>query len=329
MFIFTLVPLVCTDDDYLEDTDFADVLIFLANAAYWMYYGRQSAVTRSKAKENVEKFAEAYKKYFDNLAYTWKFHYFTSHMIKMLEVFGSAYNFDNVNLEKTIGVIKRTRTSTKNADEEVAINFLIRYHCHSLSQMEKFEPEIVKVLTKMNADKLASPRLGIFCLNDVSKNIPVPDSEANEVKNLLLGVEGSEITETILYVDRIQFGPVKISSSRFPHAHGVNDSFVQVNGEVLGRVKELYEFIVEGKKLYACCIQKYERLTTVLDSDGFRATFPDFGFPVVSTNELVYIYLRPGLFVQKVMSAQHVFHPRRSPQTLMFFSILPHEWICY
>lgn len=325
-FLLTDIVLLLLDSAVLENRTMYRMLVYLANAVYYLHYGKQSDAIRAKAQKYIVKFSRWYCKVYDEFGMIPKFHLF-QHFGEMLRLHGAACFWDSFNLERFLHVLGKSLTTTVNHMDQASMNFLTRHHCPDLQSKA--------IRTYTGSTKKVFKRLGYDVQNfALMKCVPldkrgrggkklsrtrVSDNYAKYFKRFLGNVH-SRIK--LWQVKKMKFRNLALTSRFFPHreAQRVRDCYVCLNEKHFGRIADMCE--VDGTDLHLLLLQIYKR-PVVVNRGGFQILFPVNNFPVEPTEKYMVFAMNDDLFVQKALWLEHV---RVGEKHYQFFALRPNEF---
>jgi len=335
-FLIHQVALLCSDEALLPSTMLYDCLIHLSNIVFYCHYGRLTEEIIERVEDEVAKFSEVFRTIFTEEFCTFKMH-MLQHFPDLLRLHGPAYYTDGFNLERFISQCKKLTTTNKMHMKQLARNFLLKFHNDHFKNMENFGPH-AKLAMKANGisdeffwsfeDKVLKKR------KDQSKPFMNPlFAYAREFTETLDFVQESpkqseDIFKSAVRVERMNRKSIALETADAYHQPGsrMNDSFIQVNGDIFGQVVEILHFPEEDK--FVCIMSVFEKISPV-DKDHARRNYPDNQFPfrIPSTPKYWGFLLEENTFILKaqvgVTSYTHCGFP------VQLFTVRPNEWFRY
>jgi hypothetical protein len=303
VFTTTQVALVCADPKVLPSRKMYSALVFLANAVYWLNYGKPSNQTRSKAKSNLIRFAADYLDVMGKKHTVPKYHY-TLHEADFLDEHGPVYLYDSFNLERFLHDLLKTITTKRLHEDQVVTNFLLKFFSTSLSETEMYGDEVIGFLEDLgiNCSKNFC-KLGSASLDKTKASEKVSQESLSLLCSFLDIPEDGRSKSRFQVVKRMKFRNLTLTSARFMHTGRVNDSYVQVDELCYGQIQEIVQ--VDDSDRFLVILHEY-RKEMMYDDTGFHVFYPDNQYPVLPTERYKVFELSDKTFVQKIFHAEHV-----------------------
>jgi hypothetical protein len=333
-FLLTRVGLLAARKDFTSD-QFYDMLVELADLTYWMNYGRVTKEVVEKVRLLGNSFAEKWKSTMTEEDFVWKWHALVSHFYRVMEAFGGAHQFDSFILEFLLGEMIRFSTSRRNVAVQVVMNMLSKFHSSFRKYKPYFGPTIREWLKRKGFDNMNAPRLSIHRITKMTGPPAVCDSEALEIVKSAEGMgplAQTVTTESVTRVLKIRFGAMCLTSADFVHRGKIRDYFVQVDGELFGKICDIFEIVdvhSTSDPKYVLNVQIYKPVENLKNSRQDEGVlFPVNQVPREPSDDFFAVLLRPNLFVQKAIEIDFPFF-RDSISTfrpLKLYCILPNEY---
>jgi hypothetical protein len=321
MFLMTQVALVLSDEEDLPDLDIYEILVYLANAMYYLHHGRQSAETLCLAEENLKMFAAKYTEKFSEMWCVWKFHVF-QHFAEFAKKHGPAYLWDSFMLEQFVGLIGRSITATRNQAQQAIKNFLTRLHSPAFTDMETVDSEVKTFVKTLGFGSEYYTKETSFPTT-FSKE-PFAHEDMRLIKTCLMqeGHLTEEESQSLTYrrVTRMRRRSQIFASVLFKNRGVVDETWVNI-GEIFGQIGEIC--FIEEVDLFLMLIDVHQK-KNVRDGNRVNRLFPVNQFPIVPTNSRKCFAIQEGLMIQKMLISQKAYkHGDVSPLTIA--AILPHD----
>ena len=328
MFLLAEVAVICTDQNVLPNELIRKSFVYLADATYWMHYGDPTEETKKKASESLERFHKTYFHCYGMTATIPKEHEH-QHFDMYLRWHGLAYCWDSFNLERAIGLLNKSVTTRVNHADQLVTNFLVRFHSRILNNLEEHDADAREYLTDLGYDSSFFVTLSTMCTFESPEPMPTHYVQCI-VEYLTSGREeffddvalNSTIERSVVQltrVSRLKFRNQILTSAAFVHSGNVNDSYVQVGGQIFGQMEELCE--VDKSGCFVMLVRKYQKIV-MPNPAGRPVELPHNQFPVRPTNDLVVFSLNDKLFVQKILLIDPYVYNGISYQ---FFAIRPND----
>jgi hypothetical protein len=154
-FLLIEVGLLCCDEDVIQDSEYYELWVLLANTVYLMYDGNLTDSKLADMKGYLESFSSKYKKVMGDWQCVIKFHLF-QHFARFIELHGPAFLWDAFGFERQLGMLKRDVTTTRHYLSQIGRNFLLRYFSDPFLKLARLEPRIEGFLKKLNVDHVNS-----------------------------------------------------------------------------------------------------------------------------------------------------------------------------
>ncbi len=305
LFLHTRVGLLAARDDFTTP-EFYEMLVQLADLAYWMNYGRMTEAIIKNVESLGNKFAETYKALMDPRHWVFKFHALFAHFHRIMGAFGSAIHYDSFPLEFFLGEMTRMASTRCNQMVQLVLNYLLKFHSNIDNYRPYFGQKTKNFLKSQGLDGMDAPRLAIYTITGTRKSDSgvCGEDELEELRGTdgLVQYAGEILQGNVRRVLKIRFGAQCLTSTKFGHRGQTNDSFVQIDGTHFGAIRCLYKLTVPSspEPLFACRLQLYEPVR--LDgTDGLPIRFPVNQCPRKATDRFRTFHLAPELFVQKAI----------------------------
>ena len=334
VFLLTRSGLLAAHPDFTGE-DFYNLIVDLADLTYLMNYGQLTVQLVEQAVRPIaERFGTKFIKLLGEKKGTLKLHILVSHFHQLLLKFGAVHHFDSFILEFVLGQMIRMSSSRVNQMGQTAVNtLLIRFHPNFEGYWAQFSEATKAWMKKMGYGH--APQLSIFKITDAPRKIQaVPCHEFQELmaESELRDTLGPLRATNVKRVTKIHFGAMCLTSSRFCHKGRVNDSFVQVDGEHVGRISELFEITspcADGPT-FVLKLLHYDQVELQNSSAGDHVRFPVNQRPCKPSRpeRFRYFVLTPKIFIQKAIVIMMKFS-RPDDNVLInvnFISILPNQY---
>ena len=326
----SMVTLVCfqnIQERFKNDESLYKVLVYLANAVYYLHYGVQSPSIQQKAKENIKLFSSEYRKYFGKEKCIPKYHWF-QHFLEFVLKHGAAFLFDSFLLERFLGFLKRTVKTSRNQQSHVIDHFLLSHHSPLLNNTERFDKltggsGARKQIRSMGFDLSYFTNLGSYSLKKLEGlEAQMPDEHVRLVREHL------KVTNRELFTDdmpferhsRIGFRNLTLTSKQFSHDGNVRDCYCVLNGNFPGQIADICNIF--GTDLFFIVVQEHKRIPFTT-TGGIVLLSPDNQFPVLETDRKVVYSLNDELFLQKVLLIKDF---EWGGKVANLFCVRPCEW---
>jgi hypothetical protein len=327
-FLMAEVAVVCSSPSVLPDRLLYKALVYLANAVYYLHYGKQSRGTQKLAHDNVALFSRWFVKSLGTSHCTHKFHVF-QHFPEFLPVHGGAFLFDSFNLERLLGLLKKNITTRVNHVNQGVTNFLLRFHSPLLRSTAQYSESGREFLDSLKLDTSFYLNLSTLCL-DVPKgqvNSTISPLHAQLFKDKLLKLfpenETIHAFAGLKRASRILHRNFILTSSLFQHTGQVNDSYCCVDERCVGQIVDICFTAEHGTCMIL--VQQYRRII-IKNFSGIPVLLPDNQFPVSvdpSTAQLKVFVLSDNLFIQKALLIDDV---EIHGKVFTFFALRPNDF---
>jgi len=291
-FLIHQVALLCSDEKLIQATKVYDCLLHLSNVVFYCHYGRLTEEIIEKVEEEIALFSEAFKSTFTEEYCTYKMH-MIQHFPDMLKKHGPAYYTDGFHLERFISTCKKLTTTNKVHMKQLARNFLLKFHNAHFKNIERYGRHAQMAL-KANGisdeffwsfqDKVLEQRknqrkkMTSSILKFIEDFLPSLDFAGQTSPK---GLE--EILRFAVRVEKMQRKSVILETNDAFHKKGsrVNDSLIQVHGDIFGQIHEILHFPHEDKFViimakFCKIFPHYKEPSGAL---GARILYPDNQFP--------------------------------------------------
>ena len=325
-----MVTLVCFKNIkqcYKNDDSLYKVLVYLANAVYYLHYGIQSHSIRKKAKKNIKLFSSEYRKCFGKEKCIPKYHWF-QHFLEFVLKHGAAFLFDSFVLERLLGILKKSAKTCRSQQKHIIEHFLLSHHSPLLNNTERFDKlpggsKTREQIRDMGFDLSYFTNLGCY-----SKNKPegiaakMPDEHMLLLQEHLKAIKHELCNDDVRFErhSRIGFRNMTLSSKEFPHNQNVRDCYCVLKGNFPGQIIDICN--ISGTDSFFVVMQEHKRvpLTT---TEGIVLLLPDNQFPVQETNKKLVFSLNDELFLQKVLLVKDF---EWGGKVMNLFCVRPNEW---
>lgn len=329
-FLLTRIGLLGAREEMVKDDDFYDLLVTFANTMYWASYGRMNEGVILKVESLVQEQQVLWYKCFDRTFGLWKEHTL-GHLVDFIRRYGPTYLFDAFIFEYNGGQLKRYQTSRVSQTSQIALNYLLGYHSIIARCVPHMNENIVKYLRRVGFGKKTNIRMRILATKFPVKNRNCVVSQNVRDRILrFLPLNGVDVSGevTICRLLKMRFGVVELSSAKVIRTGQVDNSFVQIDGEIFGCIDDMFRVAVSGKYYFVLKIACFDPITLLNDS-GTKVRFPDNQMPRERTNRSSMVLVEEKTFVQKAIHMP--FHFTREKMSAMFtmYSVLPTPYSAY
>lgn len=322
-FLIHCTALLCSDENLITNTAVYDCLVHLSNVTYLWYLDRITPEVIDQVREEIKLFCYCFRSVFTEEFFTYKAHVL-QHIPDMMEFHGSGAYTDAFNTERFISKCKKLCTTTRVHMTQISRNFLLTHQSQILQAMENFSEEAKKTL---NANKFFNEEF-FAKFSDVVKLVHPDQAIPEDVHSVLRDfVEGSmkmnfrdqRITRVIQMVRK----SIILESEHASHRANtsIDDSFIQVHGNVFGRITDIFHFPVIDKFVFI--MTKYER-TEPRQENGCTILYPLNQFPFIkpANPEYFAFLLTENLWIQKakVCETSYFWDERK----VKLFTVRPH-----
>lgn len=294
-FILSTIGLICSQRRFLPDLEMYHVLRHLADLVYLMYTPRMTDAVISDLKLKMQQFVDAYHARIGISGCTWKFHIF-QHFIELIERHGSAIFFDGFFRECIVGELKKFLSATWNEDEQMVANFLLTHHATRYFESCALSPRMKK-FCESQAPKMSGKSLGSNVAFTYKWNPAVDDDE----RDIVLSFYDANLGQKeVRRVTRLKRDGSVLSSERFRHRGGVDDSWVFFDSNTFGHVEDIFVLEGEEAKSFVVKLLKYRKFSIKdeMSSAGEELAFPLNQFPAESADQVEFVFVDNAKSVQ-------------------------------
>lgn len=299
-FLMHNVAQMCSDETILINTQIYECLIHLSNIVYLWHHERITSDVIDQTKEEVKKFIKRFKSLFTEEYMTYKAHVL-QHIPDFMRLHGSGTYTDGFNLEKFISCCKKLTTTTRVHANQITRNFLLKHQSPVLQAMETFcEP--AKAVLREN--EVFNEEFFIKFGDAVRKNHEdqrIPEDKKEVLRDFVMTSLKRDIKEmSVTRVIQMSRNSILLESEHAKHRANtkVDDSFIQVEGFIFGRIVEIFHLPEMDK--FIIIMRKYERIHPRM-SNGCLIEYPMNQFPYQKPRKDNYFtfLLSKDLLIQK------------------------------